>query len=1585
MGRVVLAYDQERGEEVALKFLTGSQPQAADLFRREVELLAQLSHPNLIGIYDYFASSENGPFFSMELAPGRPLDTALSRLAPERILDLFVKVAHGLHYLHVRQILHRDLKPENIHWDDQGNVKILDYGIAGVHGFKDGLIVGTPAYMAPESLKGDFFPESDLFSLGVIFYRLLSGRRPFEKVPDLRSPSPPPLAQLRPELPKPFTTLIDRMIRPDPRQRPASAAGALRYLREHGVKGADLSQAGGEQPSYAKIPWVARDEEIAVDHAARKSKTEFVVLRVTGPTGVGRTRLLQEFKIRWQLEGLALGEDVFLFEDLHLLPEEFLQDLQITLHELRGRRRAGLVVLEDNADFAPTELSRLVDRFVTCTVVLNDLPPEASLRLLENAVADLEKKPELEKIITASGGRPLLLIEGLKQSSGTGRPLPLSLEEACRRYMEDLEPQARLAVSVVLAAVEPPSWDDAVKVAAGLGLEDSKWFWELHRLGFLKRHTSDPRRLQWVHASLCGAYEKALSRDERDAAHRAWLKILPEKPAYPVVYHALALGDAKSLGLAQDKKQAALDELFFAGRMEAALALEKQLLESVRSDEDRYVLHAYRANCLYRLGRFDEALRAYDDWFAVRPDDGTGLIPLRYRLHRSQVLLVAGRSQEARREIDAALAEGDSGRFAHHRPYHAQAHLLMATLEEREGHRQEARRELQKARNLVTGIDSAREVMGEIEYRDAQLLQSSSAWEEAVACLEKALEFCRASGNSQIEATLVNAMAMLERARGNLDTADRLMDKALALAEAGGERIQIASFRQNKALLHLDRGEGRKAKSLMDKAEAVLATLGKPEERLFAGLHRLSLLTLSRDRELIDAALSGLRSQLGPEDHPLLKAHLDLAEAEARYALKDYDEALRLYGQAETSFDAMNDKNARFEALMGRHRAALRFNRPLSQGELEEAKGPGPTLWREVFSFIGDKAPKPGLPGLWDRIRKNPFPALKADLYQILSIHLRRSGFARLSGAFEDAANKENFFIFKNLPEEYQLSMETNKDLSHFEKTLVEMGGGGTAGKRSISENRFRQFCAVSRQVVQKKNPAEILERMMDAALEMTGAERGFILIKSEEAEDSPLPGFEVKTARHMNQRALHEKEFQLSLTTVKDVIAKGIPTLTNDAQIDPRFQEKKSVVVQGLKSILVVPLERDGEVIGALYLDHRYQADCFSDEDVTVLTAFAALCSLALENARILSELAQAKQALEGRVQDQTVKIQDLETELEKRRTDLKFGYEEIIGQSRPMMKVFRALDNITETNVPVWIYGESGTGKELIAKSLHYNSQRKDGPFVAENVSAIPETLLESELFGHKKGAFTHADRDRVGLFEQASGGTLFLDEIADMSPSMQVKLLRVLQEGEVRPVGSGKKVKVDVRLVTASNKDLRKLVKAGKFREDLFYRINGMAITLPSLCDRKEDIPLLVTHLIERAAKSLGLPVSEVDQEAMDLLLKHDWPGNVRELEATLRNALVFARGKMITAAHLKSNEDLMASMKRKVTIPEAHEESKMVESKAEKELLVETLRRHRMDKKATANEMGVSLKTLYARMAVHNIPKKKTVLAGFLGLR
>jgi two-component system response regulator HydG len=249
------------------------------------------------------------------------------------------------------------------------------------------------------------------------------------------------------------------------------------------------------------------------------------------------------------------------------------------------------------------------------------------------------------------------------------------------------------------------------------------------------------------------------------------------------------------------------------------------------------------------------------------------------------------------------------------------------------------------------------------------------------------------------------------------------------------------------------------------------------------------------------------------------------------------------------------------------------------------------------------------------------------------------------------------------------------------------------------------------------------------------------------------------------------------------------------------------------------------------------------------------------------------------------------------------RYGFDNILGRSKAMQGVFEQIRAVADTDAPVLLLGDSGSGKELVSRAIHWHSGRRDGSFVAVNCAAIPETLLESELFGHEKGAFTGADRKRRGLFVEAQGGTLLLDEIAEMPQSLQVKLLRALQDRVIRPVGGNEEVKVDLRLISATNRDLPAFVRQGKFREDLYYRLAVIPIRIPSLRERPEDIPLLAEHFLKRAATGMGKEIEGFDPEALKWLLEHNWPGNVRELENVVERAATLAKGTVITRDDLR----------------------------------------------------------------------------------
>ena len=420
--------------------------------------------------------------------------------------------------------------------------------------------------------------------------------------------------------------------------------------------------------------------------------------------------------------------------------------------------------------------------------------------------------------------------------------------------------------------------------------------------------------------------------------------------------------------------------------------------------------------------------------------------------------------------------------------------------------------------------------------------------------------------------------------------------------------------------------------------------------------------------------------------------------------------------------------------------------------------------------------------------------------------------------------------------------------------------------------NPYDALLQISEEIGSVHDTAELLDRITDIAMGVLKAERGFMLLKSGNS------GFSATTARNISQESISGIQ-NLSSSVVNQVLENGEPVLTFDAQSDSRFASAESVVIQQIRSIACTPLLRKNEVIGAIYMDSRINTEQFNDESLQFLQAFARQAALAIENARLFEKLQTENRQLKKQISLSTV-------------------FPEIIGESREIQEILDMIDRVADAKATVLIEGESGTGKELVARALHYHSSRKDKLFVPVFCGGLTESLLESELFGHKKGAFTGAIDNKAGLFEEADGGTIFLDEIGDINMNVQTKLLRVIQEGEIKRVGDAKSRIVDVRIVSATNKDLWKEVQAKRFREDLYYRLNVINIKMPALRERDEDILVLGKHFLKKFARINNKAIDGFSQSAENSMLSYQWPGNIRELENTVERAVILARSGKIT---------------------------------------------------------------------------------------
>jgi transcriptional regulator with GAF, ATPase, and Fis domain len=495
----------------------------------------------------------------------------------------------------------------------------------------------------------------------------------------------------------------------------------------------------------------------------------------------------------------------------------------------------------------------------------------------------------------------------------------------------------------------------------------------------------------------------------------------------------------------------------------------------------------------------------------------------------------------------------------------------------------------------------------------------------------------------------------------------------------------------------------------------------------------------------------------------------------------------------------------------------------------------------------------------------------------------------------------------------------------------------------------LRKLYEFSEKLMTLKSVDEVLESMLDTIIDVTGAEKGLILLLDETAEepkadsgDAPSTptsanrraerGLRIRAARNVKREAVTETDISDSI--VQRVLQTGRPVIVSDALTDNEFSSSQSVLALQLSSVMCAPLVASGHVTGVLYVGNDRVKGLFLRSQLDVLTIFAGQASLILQNAFLLSTLRADKEKLAAELKDK------------------RFG--EIIGVCASMQEVFRKLQKVASAdNISVLITGETGTGKELIAHEIHRRSARANGPFVVVNCGAIPENLIESELFGHVKGAFTGAVASRPGKFQVADKGTLFLDEIGELPLNLQVKLLRALQERVVYRVGDSKPEKVDIRVVAATNRILEDEIRGGRFREDLYYRLNVVNLYLPPLRDRGDDVLIIAKALLSKHASEMGSHVQGFTPPALAAIKKYGWPGNIRQLENRLKKALVLCDRSLLSPEDL----DLGAGAESPILpLEKAKEEF-------QRKYVLEVLERNNGNRTQTARDLGVDPRTIF----------------------
>lgn len=1626
-GRVYRVHNQ-RAEDFALKILKAKNLQKKQGLEPEVRVLSRLNHPNLIAIHEYLPDAGNiqgvedkGPGYIMEFVPGKTLEDLEPETPWEEWEDLFVQVLRGLHYLHTRHLVHGDLKPANLRLGKKKALKILDFGLAARLGEREGEILGTMDYLAPEALEGKRTSRSDLFSLGVVFYRLLTGQLPFDSEVELSQRfllRPKGAAELNGKIPGYFSDILARLLEVDPGRRFSSALNVLRALNHRSTFSHELTEEETAKTSLENVPFVGRAATLE-ENEFRLAQWESGALRTPvwwlhGKTGVGKSRMLGEMVWQAKMRGIEVIHPdkpelpeaekpiLVIFPDLNSMSPRALKTLRKEMESLPVKGRFLGVIFEFNDDYLTDALSDLLPLRNTLSnswdLSLSGFSPEETQAFLEEVFFEGPLPPSVQETLHhLSSGNPSLLVAlcdfarkhgGLSFLKKAPRAwdfedtsLPENIQASFQRDWEDLSADER----AFLTSIYLLRGNFDLQVYPGvLNISESRLKTYLDKFSARGWVQTKNRKIQATQPFLKALLLNLLGKAAAHKLQKQWLQGLEHGfEASDYLLARLAWG-AEDLERFRKFGMAAAESLVNSGRPQAALDLYSDLLTVSPSTEQQTLIYAFQAAALARLARWDEALKAYDQWYQRTEDDGTDIQTIKYHYLTGTVFLNRGQLAKARNKFELALSTGDSQRFEHHVPFHLKSLIHLGKVFEKEKNFKDAQEAYERGIKLAKGDSTDKAQL----LRNMGLLALAQGNQgPAKKHLEASLQMSERLSYDEGIANTAYVLANLAHREGNYDQALETYRKVLEIAEKSEDPLKKARTLSNMAAVLVEIADYPRALEYAGRAQPILDERGNHLDRLLNGFHLQSLqIYLGNFERGQDPALSNLARQA---NSPEMLAYIHRLRAEGLRLQRDFQGALQAYGEASDRFwKSGNFQEYRItllhqcltECLAGDLQTARKILKDWDRKKDMPAQGDIKEIFEMASSFLNLSAAPPA-----SLVQEKVQSVLKSGQQELVILALL--GCSEILTRIQDQEGAEYLrrrafewleSLYRGLPEEMQLSFEHREDFKRLaEARLQKLKATG------ISRDRFLTFAKINKRMSEESKMDSVLQQVMDAAMALAGAERGFLLIRDQESEGTIISGYRVETARNMKKENIGTDEFKISLSVVEEALRRRVAILTDDAQADPNFQNAESVHLYQLKSILVLPLVGEAGCLGALYLDHRFEVGAFSEEGLLFLKAFADQAVLAIEKAKTLTALNEAKAALENRVEEQALQIEQMEVQLKEARQGLRFGYEEIIGHSPKMIKILQLLDRVTDTQVPVWIHGESGTGKELIARALHYNSDRKERPFITENCSAIPENLLESVLFGHVKGAFTHAERDKMGLFEAADGGTIFLDEIGDMPLPMQSKLLRVLQEGEIRRVGSNESKPIDVRVVSATNKDLPRLVKEGKFREDLFFRLNGIKIELPALRERKEDLPPLVQHFIQKVAAENQLEPCSITEEALKAMAQYDWPGNIRELENTVRNAVLFADGQTITRDTLGFKPELFEAPKPKPKEETAaagyglgQKEKREVD--AQREAILDALVRASFHKGQAAQDLGVTPRHLYNLLEKYELPKNKWAL-------
>ncbi len=1585
------------GEDLVVRVGSGTEGD----FALEISLAGRLNDPALVPPLEWGRTPGGRPFLLRRFVEGRPFDEAAAA-QPDKVEGWVRALLESLGTLHEAGLVHRDIKAGNVLIGEQGPI-LVDLDLMA--GADDAAGAGSAFHIAPEVLLGHpVSPAADLFSVGVMVAIALCGecaeefhhrfpRTTFWEASGLDA------SQLSGEM----GSLVRQMVRRNPADRPASAHEAALRLQGDVAVLPPLTMpflAGRDaalRRMVSEVDAPAGERLVALLTVGDEEEVEPVLEAFQLAVTLGGRRVVREVledPIEACLERIGRRDaDVVLVDGVEAaaaLHEDAVTDLVASFLST-SRGRSGALALVADPVLSQEIIGRLrqrnLDEGVSGIRLLSwpRVPVGALSRHLDRLTggASPQAAQKLGRgLHELTVGRLADCNRVLEQAvdGGVLRPdgsqytvlrseWPSELAPGADRELDASWPEACRAVLAALAVSAAPLRPSRVRSVAEL---EARPFAEavatLREQGVLRERRDESGALAVTDRRWLAAAARSLDEEERRAFERRCLEVLEADggPEVAIALHRVALAESGAdLVPLLDVVRALLD----GGRYGAARRLVQELAGRAEALDDaaREQLCSLEARLELAQGDAKRALSVVHEAY------GTGLEAASVDLLLVAAIAAeqAGQRTEARRLNELALAAG---------PDREQELLAITSLAQNDFLDGDIPAVLERTEGVVRDDDPHDPASRILNWRGVALT-GLGRLDEAEEQFDRALERAEAAGSPLLVARVELSRARLDRRHGKPTRAVEALRRAVgAFSEAGHVQGRAIAL-NNLGVLHRDRGELAQARALLTDALDIRRRVGDVHG---AASSLGSLATAQLESGQVGLALETFEraAELFAE-----------GDYEAELAFVDVQQAVALslvgrHGQAASVLSTPRVDRARLShaALVERAEALVHLasdQRKRAEDGLKAAVAAAQTagdpaeLFRaassllaihpaeaETVALVEQAAEQLDSPvrlaeARW-RSRAVDAPVDRDELEGWLDVFqeagrtdLVRAVALVLADAFDAEGDPTGRRAATARAAEAADALTDGLPPADFERVLERLSRlAGPRPRRMHSGSALGVdwLLSCNRRMATEEDLDGLLLSIVDMALDLTGARRGFLVLMDGDQVD-------VQVARNMDQEDMLPEEAQFSRTVVREALSTGQPVMTTNAASDERFAGAMSINLLNLRSVLCVPVPSPEGVLGALYLDDDTPRAALDETDVERVRALADQASLAITEQRRRAEIQALNERLSQRVEYQ-------EQELEKTRTALRKRGEVapvagLVGDSEAMRRVYGLLDRVAPTDLAVLVTGPSGTGKDVVARAIHERSHRASGPLVVENVAAVPASLLESELFGHVRGAFTGADRDRKGLFAEADGGTFVLDEIGELPMELQPKLLRVLEAGEVRPVGSRSPVKIDVRIVAATNRDLLERVREGEFREDLYYRLNAVEISLPPLAERLDDVPLLVQHFLDRlnAKHETDKPVTD---EVVQSLMRRNWPGQVREL-ANEVSRLYFLSDEVI------DNTDLVrtAAASDAVSSTEAMPESLKLED-VERAAIQRALKSAGGRKEQAAKLLGISRAGLYAKI-------------------